>query len=202
MPDGATIGHGIIKAMERSRRATGDVVGPIGVAIRPLQDIFARMVIARFSWIKAGLVLCFLLPMIGLAVHLVYQHNLRDPVFWLFLVAGPILARYAFALSYNLLFHGARAMWLEKGRLVFVPFRLAGELYLLSVSDSGGEYWKRDHRPALYRRLHPTQRYRGRVERSRWAFWGSAGAALFRARRGGVDQAEPGLGIGAGYPAG
>lgn len=65
------------------------------------------MVIARFSWIKAGLVLCFLLPMTGLGVHLLYQHN-WDLGFWLFLVSTPLFARYAFALLYELLFHGAR----------------------------------------------------------------------------------------------
>jgi hypothetical protein len=87
-----------------------------------------RMVIARFSWVKTGLALCFLLPLAGLCVNLIYQHNLRDVGFWLSLVVGPFLVRFAFALLYELLLHGARAMWVENGQLVFVPFAWPGSL--------------------------------------------------------------------------
>ena len=85
------------------------------------------MVIALFPWIKAGLVLCFLLPMIGLGVYQLYARN-WELGFWLFLVTTPLFACYAFALLYELVFHGARAMWVENGQLVFVPNGLPASL--------------------------------------------------------------------------
>jgi len=84
------------------------------------------MVIARFSLIKTGLLLCFLLPATAEALRILYQHNLHDAGFWLFLWLGPLLTLTAFGLLRELLFHRARAMWLEDGQLVFVPFGLPG----------------------------------------------------------------------------
>src|SRR5579884_3020096 len=84
------------------------------------------MVIARFSWIKAGVVLCLLLLLSGLLGRELYQHNLRSRGFWLALVALPVFLTMLWVLLRELLFHGARAIWLEDGVLNFVPYDPSG----------------------------------------------------------------------------
>jgi len=84
------------------------------------------MVVARFSLIKIGLALCLLVPLSGFVINLLYQHDLGDPTFWVSLLFGPFLVLYTVVLLREILFHRARAMWVENEQLVFVPFGWPG----------------------------------------------------------------------------
>jgi len=82
------------------------------------------MVIARFSlaWL-----LIFLLGigfMTGLGVWTAYQEGLRSVFTWFFFFAGPLFILNFLYLLAALLFHRCRAMWLENGELVFLPYGL------------------------------------------------------------------------------
>ena len=80
------------------------------------------MVIARFSYIKTGAIICLALLVVGLMAPVVYHHNLRDPGFWLGVVGVPLCALAALVLLWEILFHRGRAVWLDDGVLTFVPF--------------------------------------------------------------------------------
>lgn len=97
------------------------------------------MVIARFSWIKAGFVLTIVGAMLVAGAWIVHLDGLRHPVGWIFVLAGPILLLYFVAILSQLLFHQGRAIWLENGQLIFVPFgfptTFTSFLYRVPVDD-------------------------------------------------------------------
>ena len=97
------------------------------------------MVIARFSWLKMVVFLPLLLFMVAGCAYVLYEHDMREPFFWFCIFAMPILILYPLTIMRELLFHRARSVWIEAGKLVFVPFgwpaSLTAYLYRIPVDD-------------------------------------------------------------------
>jgi len=80
------------------------------------------MVIARFSWPKAILVLLLIALIVGACINIIRQDGLRDIGAWFFIFFSPIFVLFFLSILLALLFHRGRSVWLTDGKLVFVPF--------------------------------------------------------------------------------
>ena len=79
------------------------------------------MVLARFSYPVAVTSLVFVVFVLCVFAN-IYFSNATDLRFWILLPTLPIIVLYAWELLRQLVFHGARAVWIANGKLIFLPY--------------------------------------------------------------------------------